>query len=173
MIESVFTVIGIIIGVVVAFWVQERQFKREEKQKKEVWKCYLETLKREIEVDYKRLCELRNEVYGGYPSDYFDPTVKRTILQEIIKTPLFVTHDKVFGKISALTQRYEMINNQSALVRVLISGQEAVGMSREVKLRNERDILFNLLGEAITSDIGEDNNKPALAGKLEQIQKSI
>ncbi len=172
-IGTISTIAGIIIGVVVAFKVQDRQFKREEKQRKKAWKCYLETLKQEIETEHKRLWQLRSIGCRGYPQDYFDTTVKRTILQEIIKTPLFITHQKVFSKISSLIQRYEAINSQSALIRDILSDKYASIEDKKAKLSFEQDSLFDLADDAILDDMAENNGKPSLAIELGEINNSI
>jgi hypothetical protein len=168
---------GVIVGGFITYFVekglQNRQFKKEEKERKETWKCYLEILKQEIEDEHKRLWRLRDSVSGGYPLEYFDHTVKRTILQEIIKTPLFVKHEKVFKKATSLILRYEMINNQSALVRNIISDKNLSIADKNPKLSEERSILYHLVNHALIDDMAEKNDKPDLAVKLEEIQKLI
>lgn len=169
--------IGVVIGGFITYFVerllQNRQFKKEEKARIDSWRCYLEALRQEIETEYKRLWQLRDVGCRGYPQDYFDTTVKRTILQEIIKTPLFVTHQKVFSKISSLIQRYEAINSQSALVRDILSDKYTSIEDKKAKLSFEQNILFDLADDAILDDMAESDGKPSLAIELEEIKNSI
>lgn len=176
-IQVVTGLVGVIVGGFITYFVerslQNRQFRKEKNEKKEILKCYLEILKNEIEDEHKRLWNLRNSISGGYPREYFDPTVKRTILQEIIKLPLFTTHSNVFTRINSLIQRYENINNQIKLVQDYIQGKFVSVEDKDYKIRQEYDNLYNLVNDAISTDIKESNNKPDLASKLGEIQKLL
>ena len=174
--EAIIGLIGVIIGGLITYFVernlQNRQFKKEAKERKETWKCYLEILKNEIEAEHKRLWSLRDSIYG-YPQEYFDSTIKRTVLQEIVKTPLFVTHNKIFNRVNLLIQRYEKINSQIRLVQDYIAGKIASIEDRDFKLNREREHLSNLVNGAISEDIIKNDNKLYLVVKLEEIQKLI
>ena len=171
------TLIGVIVGGLITYFVekglQNRQFKKDEKDKKEIWRSYLSILKEEIAEDYKRLTSLRDNIYGSYPTEYFDITNKRTIVAEFIKTTLFLSNTSIFNRITFLMRKLSILNNEIDLVQSFIAGRIGSALDQEYKTRQARDNVVSTINEILNNIIMESNGKLDLVCNIEDAIKKL
>ncbi len=83
--------LSVALGATIAFFsswfFQNRQFRKQEKDKKAALKNCLESLKTEISDEYKKMREVHIHIHGSYPMEYFDTTVKQVLISEIMVLP--------------------------------------------------------------------------------------
>lgn len=176
--EVFLTLVGVIIGGLITYfverWLQDREFKKENHERREVMKCYLETLKAEIADDYQRLWNLRNQVYGkGYPTEYFDVTVKQNIMSEIIKTPLYGKYKKIFDRINSMAIHLIVLNHELAGVRDFIKGKYCSALDQEAKIHQQIDQAVSVINNILNQNIQESNSKCEICIRLEEIIKTL
>ena len=173
------TLIGVVIGGLITYFVekglQNRQFKKDEKDKKEILKSQLRTLAQGIEDDFKRLKDLRNTIYGNaYPREYFDIHIKESIITELTKTILFPANKDIFVRVVRMLRRMTLLNKQIEFMQDIISGKTSnIIMHKDSKLRIEIDHAVGIIDDLINTDIRETNNRPELSVKIESIAQIL
>jgi len=172
------TLLAVIIGGLITSRIgkglQDREFKKEARERQEILKCYLETLKTEIDSDYQRLWNLSSQISGGgYPTEYFDVNVKQTIMSEIIKTRLYGKHKKIFDRINSMVARLIVLNREISLVRDLIEGKYCSVSDQQYKQRQQVDRSNGVIGNILNLDIQGSAVKRDICVRLEEIIQAL
>ena len=176
--EIALTLIGVIIGGLITYYVerglQDREFKKATLKRKEILRCYFETLKAEIDEDAQRLKSLRNQIYGkGYPTEYFDVNVKQNIMAEIIKTPLYGKNKKIFDRVNSMSVRLGALNREIAGVRDLIEGKYCSVLDQDAKTRQQIDRSIGVIDDILNQNIQDANGKCEICLRLDEIAKAL
>ena len=174
----ILTLIGVIIGGLITYYVerclQDREFKKAVQERKEILRCYLETLKVEIDDDAQRLRNLRNQIYGkGYPTEYFDVNVKQNIMAEIIKTSLYGKNKKTFDRVNSMAVRLGALNREISGVRDLIEGKYCSALDQEAKTRQQIDRSTGVIDDILNQNIQDVNGKCEICLRLDEIAQAL
>ncbi|MBI5043459.1 MAG: hypothetical protein HZC10_06455 [Nitrospirae bacterium] len=160
--EIFLMLIGVITGGLLTFFVekrlQDRQFKKEAQDKKEILKSLLLILKDDIVDYYKMLKELRETLWKkGFPNGYFNMENKRAMWGELMKSDLVAKNRTVFERVNNMTSKLEILNAQIEI------------MQRGAYLQKEKDYSVRIINKILETDIIENSNGLDLINKLDEI----
>jgi len=175
--ETLIALLGVMIGggisYIVGINLQNRHFKKEENDKKDILRSQLETLVSEINDEYIRLQNLRNLIQGdGYPREHFDVTIKKAILAEMVKTKLYPQNKPIFNRVNSLINRLMILNREIGSMQDLI-GAYCSTRYQKAKIRQERDATVGVIDDILVQNIREQKDKPELCVQLESIIKNL
>lgn len=173
-VDVISTLIAVVVGGAVTFWfgkrLQDRQFDKEKRERIKILKCYLETLKTEIENDFRRLINLRPRIQNqGYPADYFDTSVEQIIISEIIKTKLYSKHKEIFDRINSIITCLKKLNNETALMRDYIKGKYVSTLDQKSKIRQQAEHSGELINEILDRYVKYSGDKPEICLRLKEV----
>jgi len=168
--------IGVIIGGLLTFFVekrlQDRQFKKEAQDKREILKSLLITLKGDISDYYNILKGLRNMLLlKKFPRDYFNMENKKAMWGELMKSYVVAKNREVFERINNMSSKLEILNAEIKTIQNIISDNRTFtpGSDKQAIWQQEIDYSITLIDETLNAAIIEDRNGLDLVNKLDEI----
>lgn len=151
-------IVGALSSFLPARYLQDRQFKKEVQEKKDILKSLLLTLKSDINNYHTTLKELRETLWkNGFPNFYFNMENKRAMWGELMKSYVVVNNKEVFEKINNMTSKLEILNAQIEI------------MQRGAYQQKEKDYSVRIINEILETDVIENSNGLDLVNKLDEI----
>ncbi len=179
LISVIVSIFGFWVGYVTSLktgrYFQDRQFQKQERDKKALMKSMLEVLRDDIKEYYIKLKDLRNKFMGGsYPNEYIVLSNIQAMWPEMIKSSLITKNRDIFKRISRMWQRLDDMNLEIEALQDTICGFSPVDkMDKTLVMGSKHDIVVSIIDSIIGQDILEDGGKAELATKLDAIIESL
>ena len=161
---AVLTLVGVIGGGIVTYFLQNRQFNFDRMKQGKIYKSLLETLIQEIKYIDKKLKE-----NGDIFSEYYDVSIQNEVIKKLLDTELFFNNRDVFANIRSLTRCLLILNGKIENYKLIVSENPSY-WKPEVDAKNARSLNeVNDYRNSILIDI----NFQDIMDKLENIKNSV